>query len=113
MYNPERALFLQHKFFISFEGKSDSYSSMATCLLQVVLRRRVANSEIFTGLSNVLEEAASIIVIMRLWRVFKIIEEFSAEASDRQYYSNLLNPDLHKDYMIKQYSERKVIALFD
>lgn len=42
-----------------------------------------------------LEEAASIVVILRLWRVFKIVEEFSAGASDRQYNSKLSNPDLH------------------
>lgn len=29
-----------------------------------------------------LEEAGSIIVILRLWRIFKIIEEFSAGAAD-------------------------------
>lgn len=43
-----------------------------------------------------LEEAASIVVILRLWRVFKIVEEFSAGASDRQYISNLFTLDLHK-----------------
>lgn len=30
-----------------------------------------------------LEEAGSIVVILRLWRVFKIVEEFSAGASDQ------------------------------
>lgn len=34
-------------------------------------------------LSGVLEEAGSIVVILRLWRVFKIVEEFSAGASDQ------------------------------
>ena len=43
-----------------------------------------------------LEEAASIVVILRLWRVFKIVEEFSAGASDRQYISNLFTFDLHR-----------------
>jgi voltage-gated hydrogen channel 1 len=33
-------------------------------------------------LSGPLEEAGSIIVVLRLWRVFKIIEEFSAGAAD-------------------------------
>jgi voltage-gated hydrogen channel 1 len=33
-------------------------------------------------LSGPLEEAGSIIIILRLWRVFKIIEEFSAGAAD-------------------------------
>ena len=55
-----------------------------------------ANFKISIGLKNVLEEAVSIIVIMRLWRVFKIIEEFSAEASDRQYSSNLSILDLYE-----------------
>ena len=34
-------------------------------------------------LKGVLEEAGSIVVILRLWRVFKIVEEFSAGASDQ------------------------------
>lgn len=42
-----------------------------------------------------LEEAASIVVILRLWRVFKIVEEFSAGASDRQYIFDLSTPDLY------------------
>ena len=46
-------------------------------------------------LKDVLEEAASIVVILRLWRVFKIVEEFSAGASDRTYIrSNLSTPDV-------------------
>ena len=34
-------------------------------------------------LHGILEEAGSLIVVGRLWRVFKIIEEFSAGADDR------------------------------
>ena len=34
-------------------------------------------------LKGVLEEAGSIIVVLRLWRVFKIIEEFSAGAQEQ------------------------------
>lgn len=34
-------------------------------------------------LKGVLEEAGSIVVILRLWRVFKIIEEFSAGAEEQ------------------------------
>ena len=34
-------------------------------------------------LKGVLEEAGSIVVILRLWRVFKIVEEFSAGASEQ------------------------------
>ena len=59
-----------------------------------------------------LEEAASIVVILRLWRVFKIVEEFSAGASDRQYNSSLSNPGLHKWLSPQEmYQEKKdVIA---
>ena len=53
-----------------------------------------------------LEEAASIVVILRLWRVFKIVEEFSAGASDREYYSSIftealltLNSNLEMDVL--------------
>jgi voltage-gated hydrogen channel 1 len=34
-------------------------------------------------LHGILEEAASLIVILRLWRVFKIIEELSVGASEQ------------------------------
>lgn len=54
-----------------------------------------------------LEEAASIVVILRLWRVFKIVEEFSAGASDRQYNSNLLKPDLHKRLSSQEMFQKK------
>ena len=54
--------------------------------------RTYAYSEIYLGLKDVLEEAASIVVILRLWRVFKIVEEFSAGASDRQYILILIHP---------------------
>lgn len=43
----------------------------------------VAGFVIDVCLKGVLEEAGSIIVVLRLWRVFKIIEEFSAGAEDR------------------------------
>ena len=33
-------------------------------------------------LKGVLEEVGSIVVVLRLWRVFKIIEEFSAGAEE-------------------------------
>ena len=39
-------------------------------------------------LKGVLEEAGSIVVILRLWRVFKIVEEFSAGASDQMESMN-------------------------
>ena len=34
-------------------------------------------------LKGVLEEIGSIVVVLRLWRVFKIIEEFSAGAQEQ------------------------------
>jgi hypothetical protein len=34
-------------------------------------------------LKGVLEEVGSMVVVLRLWRVFKIIEEFSAGASEQ------------------------------
>ena len=43
----------------------------------------VAGFIIDVCLKGVLEEAGSIVVILRLWRVFKIVEEFSAGASDQ------------------------------
>lgn len=35
------------------------------------------------GLKGVIEEVGSIVIVLRLWRVFKIIEEFSTAAEDR------------------------------
>ena len=43
----------------------------------------IAGFVIDVCLKGVLEEAGSIIVVLRLWRVFKIIEEFSAGAEDQ------------------------------
>ena len=34
-------------------------------------------------LHGVLKEAGSLVVVLRLWRVFKIVEEFSSGASDQ------------------------------
>lgn len=34
------------------------------------------------GLHGVLEEVGSLVVVLRLWRVFKIIEELSAASAD-------------------------------
>lgn len=34
-------------------------------------------------LKGVLEEVGSIVIVLRLWRVFKIIEEFSVEAEEQ------------------------------
>ena len=43
----------------------------------------VASFVIDVCLKGVLEEVGSVIVILRFWRVFKIVEEFSAGASDQ------------------------------
>ena len=42
----------------------------------------IAGFIIDVSLKGVSEEAGSLVVALRLWRVFKIIEEFSAGASD-------------------------------
>ena len=42
----------------------------------------IASFVIDVCLKGVLEEAGSIVVALRLWRVFKIIEEFSAGAEE-------------------------------
>ena len=44
-----------------------------------------------------LEEAGSIVVILRLWRVFKIVEEFSAGASDQMDVLTEQNERLEKE----------------
>ena len=44
-----------------------------------------------------LEEAGSIVVILRLWRVFKIVEEFSAGASDQMDALTEQNERLEKE----------------
>ena len=48
-------------------------------------------------LKGVLEEAGSIVVILRLWRVFKIVEEVSAGASDQMDVLTALNEKLEKE----------------
>lgn len=55
-------------------------------------------------LKGVLEEAGSIVVILRLWRVVKIVEEFSAGASEQRESMNvelenlkMENEDLKKE----------------
>ena len=48
-----------------------------------------------------LEEAGSLIIVLRLWRVFKIIEEFSAGADDQM-------EELH-EYIVKLQQEKQEI----
>jgi hypothetical protein len=43
----------------------------------------VAGFVVDVCLRGVLEEVGSLIVVLRLWRVFKIIEEFSVGAKDQ------------------------------
>jgi voltage-gated hydrogen channel 1 len=43
----------------------------------------IASFVIDFALRGGLEEAGSLIIVLRLWRVFKIIEEFSAGADDQ------------------------------
>lgn len=58
-----------------------------------------------------LEEAASIVVILRLWRVFKIVEEFSAGASDREYNSDLSILDVRAMSPWRHFESKKVLLL--
>lgn len=57
-----------------------------------------------------LEEAASIVVILRLWRVFKIVEEFSAGASDREYNSNVYTLDCTSNASLETFREQKTVS---
>lgn len=72
------------------------YNPSRQSLVLEAVRRTYAYCEISVGLKDVLEEAASIVVILRLWRVFKIVEEFSAGASDRQYILDLYTLHLYQ-----------------
>lgn len=49
----------------------------------VLLITLSTNSVIDVLLRGVLEEIASIVIVLRLWRVFKIIEELSVSAEDQ------------------------------
>ena len=43
----------------------------------------IASFVVDVALRGGLEEAGSLVIVLRLWRVFKIIEEFSAGADDQ------------------------------
>lgn len=73
-------------------------------------RRRDADPKLSVGLKDVLEEAASIVVILRLWRVFKIVEEFSAGASDQM---EVLGEKMEKLEAENQGLKRELRALKD
>lgn len=79
-------------------------------LLICVPRRRDADPKLSIGLKDVLEEAASIVVILRLWRVFKIVEEFSAGASDQM---EVLGEKMEKLEAENQGLKRELRALKD
>ncbi|MCJ1460900.1 hypothetical protein MMC28_011282 [Mycoblastus sanguinarius] len=68
----------------------------------------VAGFIIDVCLSGLLEEAGSIVVILRLWRVFKIVEEFSAGASDRM---DAMNEEMEKLEKENQDLKREIKAL--
>ncbi|KAL2042276.1 hypothetical protein N7G274_004764 [Stereocaulon virgatum] len=57
----------------------------------------IAGFVIDVCLKGVLEEAGSIVVILRLWRVFKIVEEFSAGASDEMDHLTQRNEKLENE----------------
>ena len=59
-------------------------------------------------LSGPVEEAGSLIVVLRLWRVFKIIEEFSAGAADE--LEDLAQRLSHTEELLKM-TERENDAL--
>lgn len=56
-----------------------------------------------------LEEAASIVVILRLWRVFKIVEEFSAGASDREYNFNVSPLECTSKASLEAFREQRTV----
>ena len=56
------------------------FKSKFHCFDAVVI---VAGFIVDVCLKGVLEEAGSIVVVLRLWRVFKIIEEFSGAAEEQ------------------------------
>lgn len=61
----------------------------------------IASFVIDVALRGGLEEAGSLIIVLRLWRVFKIIEEFSAGADDQM-------EELH-EYIEKLHQEKQDI----
>ena len=56
------------------------FNSWFHCFDAIVI---IAGFVIDVCLKGVLEEVGSMVVVLRLWRVFKIIEEFSAGASEQ------------------------------
>ena len=48
-------------------------------------------------LKGILEEVGSVVVVLRLWRVFKIIEEFSAGAEEQMDQLNEHIEQLEKE----------------
>jgi voltage-gated hydrogen channel 1 len=57
-----------------------------------------------------LEEAGSLVVVLRLWRVFKIIEEFSSGAEDQlaELQERIDELVKEKEEVVKQNEELKV-----
>jgi voltage-gated hydrogen channel 1 len=59
----------------------------------------IASFVIDVALKGGLEEAGSLIIVLRLWRVFKIIEEFSTGAEDQmdQLYEQIEKLEKEKE----------------
>ena len=67
---------MQRLRYLEWYDRADSFEILDAAII-------IAGFVIDVCLKGVLEEAGSIIVLLRLWRVFKIVEEFSAEASEQ------------------------------
>lgn len=72
---------------------------MAAFVIDVILRGPV-------------EEAGSLVVVGRLWRVFKIIEEFSSGAEDQilELEERIEELELHNDKVVKENQELRFRA---
>lgn len=69
-----------YKPLINSDKRGSYFTSKFHCFDAAVI---LAGFIVDVCLKGVLEEAGSIVIILRLWRVFKIIEEFSAGAEEQ------------------------------
>ncbi|KAL9126946.1 MAG: hypothetical protein Q9217_004086 [Psora testacea] len=65
---------------LAIDRQSEYFKSWFHCFDAIVI---IAGFIIDVCLKGIVEEAGSIVVVLRLWRVFKIVEELSAEASEQ------------------------------
>lgn len=65
----------------SADPEHSYFKSLFSCFDAAVI---VAGFVVDILLRGPLEEAGSLVVVLRLWRVFKIIEEFSTEANNEK-----------------------------